>query len=96
MQEFCTIFSGKIEHVPRADRSDHQGFNIQSKIVWRAGWRCKIENIIDRPGIEAQTDILFEKLEPRFGLEMSNILFGILCRDYQYQPRNVRRREERR
>ena len=74
MQEFCSIFSGKIKHVPRADRSDHQGFNTQSQIVWRAGWRCKIEDIIDWAGIEAQADIFFEKLESRFGIEMSNIL----------------------
>jgi hypothetical protein len=42
-------------------------------MVWRAGRQCKIEDI-DWPGIESQTDILFEKLESRFVLEMNNIL----------------------
>jgi hypothetical protein len=74
MKEPGLISMGHVERVPGAVGADLKRLNPQPAIVFRACWRCEIENKVDFSEIEWSADIVLMKFEAWFRLQMLQVL----------------------
>jgi hypothetical protein len=73
VQKASAIFVRDLERGFGSGRTCAQRFDRQAQVFRRAGWRCKIENIVHAPGIERIADVPFFESEARLVSQMGQV-----------------------